>query len=118
MATTPSKYSLGSNASTNRNGQPPDIADTASGFATLEATLARSTDHSVWEWNAHSSEYREMGLWQHGLGYSENEAFQTFDALLRRIHPDDQENFLRTLDAPGIAPAMVAFIGSRIASRR
>ena len=58
---------------------------------------SEGASNGLWEWEPTSGRYLERGLWRVGLGYSQDQAATTFDAILSRIHPDERADFNQAL---------------------
>jgi PAS domain S-box-containing protein len=59
----------------------------------------RGTDAGIWDWDLRTGRLFLSDRWKSMLGYAPDEIAPEFDAWKSRIHPDDRERALATVDA-------------------
>lgn len=59
----------------------------------------KGSDAGVWDWDLRSNTVYYSARWKSMLGHAEDEIADTFDEWRDRLHPDDRERALATIDA-------------------
>ncbi len=62
-------------------------------------TTVQSTNIGIWDWDLHSNDVYLSPEWKRQLGYDEHEVDNTFHAWESRIHPEDHDRCLSTIEA-------------------
>ncbi|GKS65395.1 hypothetical protein YTPLAS72_26990 [Nitrospira sp.] len=61
-------------------------------------TTVQSTNIGIWDWDLTSNEVYLSPEWKRQLGYDEDELDNTFHEWERRIHPDDHDQAMGTIE--------------------
>ena len=62
-------------------------------------TIVQSTNIGIWDWDLNSNEVYLSAEWKRQLGYEDHELSNTFGEWESRIHPDDHDQALNTIEA-------------------
>jgi len=63
------------------------------------STIVQSTNIGIWDWDLNSNEVFLSAEWKRQLGYEDHELSNTFAEWESRIHPDDHDHALSTIEA-------------------
>ena len=61
-------------------------------------TTVQSTNIGIWDWDLSSNDVYLSPEWKRQLGYDEDELDSTFQEWERRVHPDDHDRVLGTIE--------------------
>jgi PAS domain S-box-containing protein len=62
-------------------------------------TTVQSTNIGIWDWDLHSNDIYLSPEWKRQLGYDDHELGNTFHEWESRIHPEDHDRCLSTIEA-------------------